>query len=139
MSTDAAIQAALYGHLLKLNLPTAMKIAPEGRNFDAKGNAYLRPTYLPAEAGAPHIAYDREEEHVGLYQIDVFWPINTGIAAPLAVADAIRTHYDRGLRFFLEGIDLRVNGVAYALPAMQETALLQIPVRVPWWACVTPA
>lgn len=139
MSVDAAIQGALYKHLKALSLPTALPIAPEGRNFDGKGKAYLRPTYLPAEATAPHIPFDGEAEHVGLYQIDVFWPINQGLTDPLAVADAIRAHYARGLRIFLDGVDLRILRQPYAMPAMQETALLQVPVRVPWWACVSAA
>lgn len=137
MSVDAAIQAALYGHLKRITLPTALPLAPEGKSFDAGGKAYLRPTYLPAEANAPHIAFDGDAEHVGLYQVSVFWPAGKGIADPLAVADAIRAHFARGTDFALDGIDLRILREPSTLPAVQEPSWLQIPVRVPWWACVT--
>lgn len=132
---DAAIQAALYGHLKALVLPTALPLAPEGRNFDGKGKAYLRPTYMPGEASAPHIPFDGDSERVGLYQIDVFWPVNQGVTDALKVADVIRAHFARGLRLPMNGIELRVLGEPYALPSMQESALLQVPVRIPWWVC----
>lgn len=136
MGVDAQIQAALYGHLKALNLPTALPIAPEGKDFDAKGKAYLRATYMPAETTGPQLSDEGDEARGGLFQIDVFWPAGEGIAKPLAVADAIQKHFHRGVRFFLEGVDLRLIEPAYALPAQQEPTLLQIPVRVRWWAAV---
>lgn len=137
MSVDAAIQAALYGHLKRITLPTALPIAPEGKSYNARGKSYLRPTYLPAEATAAQLSDKGDAEHVGFYQIDVFWKAGEGIAEPLAVADAIRAHFARGLRVFLDNVDLRVTRQPFTLPALQDEAWLQIPVRVPWWACVT--
>lgn len=139
MAGPAEIQAALYGHLKGLVLPTPLPLAPEGKNFDPKGKAYLRPTFMPAETAGAQLGDDADEAQTGLFQIDVFWPIDKGIAEPFQVAGAIARRFARGTRFFLDGIDLRIIQPASSLPAQQEAAWLMIPVRVPWSAVVIAA
>ncbi|MGY2048910.1 phage tail terminator-like protein [Methylobacterium sp. JK268] len=132
----SAIQAALYAHLKAAPLPKPMRIAPEGRNFDPNGTAYLRPTFLPAEPVGASIPFDGAVDHSGLYQIDVFWPENRGIGDPLAVVAALCTHYRPGITLAAREQRVLILRPPAVQPALQEPGWLQIPVRVTWTAYV---
>lgn len=134
MAIEVAIQAALYEHLKGTSLPTALPIAPEGKNFDPKGKAYLRPTFMPAETTSEQLADDGCNLYSGLFQIDVFWPIGKGLPEPLAVAAALAARFRRGQRIDVPDIDLRIQRPPTVLPALQEPNWFQVPVRVTWEA-----
>lgn len=136
---DAAIQAALYDHLKRLDLPKDLPIAPEGKNFDGKGKAYLRPTYLPAGTVGEYIDDDAPTTHQGVYQVDVFWPINAGVGDPLGVAAAICAHFRRGTRLDSGPVEIRLSQPPSVRPVGQEPNWLMIPVQTFWEASAPPA
>ncbi|KNY21591.1 DUF4128 domain-containing protein [Methylobacterium sp. ARG-1] len=134
MAIEVAIQAALYDHLKGTTLPTALPIAPEGKNFDPKGKAYLRPTFMPADTTSDQLADDGCNLYTGLFQIDVFWPVDKGLPEPLAVAAALTARFRRGQRIGASDLDLRIQRPPSVMPALQEASWLQVPVRVTWEA-----
>lgn len=132
MAIEVAIQAALYEHLKGTKLPVALPIAPEGRNFDPKGRAYLRPTFLPGETTSFGTESDSDTIYGGLFQIDVFWPVDRGLSEPLAVAAALAARFCRGTRLAADGLEVRIDHPASVLGAQQEPNWLHIPVRARW-------
>lgn len=107
-----------------------LDIAYPGVNYvPVTGKPYLRPSYLPAPSVSRSLSHS--DEFFGLWQIDVFWPVNKGITAPMEVASAIMAHY-RGRRLFRDGIKVEINRPPYAATPQQEPGLLQIPVTIPY-------
>ncbi|MBA9063894.1 MULTISPECIES: phage tail terminator-like protein [Methylobacterium] len=132
MGGEAAIQAALYRHLKATKLPVALPIAPEGRNFDPKGRAYLRSTFLPAETTSFGTESDGDIIYGGLFQIDVFWPVNEGLTRPLTHAAMLAARFCRGTRLTANDLEVRIDQPASVLGAQQEPNWLHIPVRARW-------
>lgn len=127
--TQDDIPNALNTLLATLSLPTAW----ENTSFDPPDTgAHLRPTYMPGETsqmGAlPAIA-----EHVGLYQVDVFGPRDSGDGFVRGVANSILALFPMGLGINANGTTVRITR-SYRGPASEEeqTGLFHIPVRIHW-------
>lgn len=59
------------------------------------GTKFWRPTHLPAHSEL--VSADALQKHQGIYQIDVFVPLNTGLAVMSADLDAIYTAFNSTL------------------------------------------
>ena len=134
MAIEVAIPPALYDHLKGTTQPTALPIAPEGKNVDPKGKAYLRPTFMPADTTGFGTESDGDNVYTGLFQIDVFWPIDKGLPEPLAVAAALAARFSRGTKLAADTFQVRIDLPASVLPSLQEASWFQIPVRARWAA-----
>ncbi len=87
MGVFTNIEAALNTKLSTLGTPPPIDW-PNTNYVPVIGTLFLRPTMLPASGALATLggAY----EHKGLYQIDIFCPINTGVATLTSWMDAIQ-------------------------------------------------
>ncbi len=64
---------------------------PNTKYVPILGTTYLRPTLLPAETILSSLA--RGQTHKGIYQVDVFVPLEKGINTLTTWLDAIESHF----------------------------------------------
>lgn len=85
------IIAAINKSLSEINgIPT---INPENKTYKPTQRvSWCRTTHLPAEPTQTTIGFDRQIRWGGLYQIDLFFPSNTGAIQP--IADAVVAHFN---------------------------------------------
>jgi hypothetical protein len=75
-----------------------------------RGTEYLRPTLLPAESTKEE--FGGKDRHIGIYQIDIFEPLDNGPKDALEMADDIREHFDDQIltessqKIYIENISL---------------------------------
>jgi hypothetical protein len=93
----------------------------------ATGTLWIRPDLLPADSALETI--QGSEEHLGVYQVSVFAPLDQGTGAALVQADAIADHFaaDRDLS------GLRIRSISVGQP-MREESWLMVPVSIEYRA-----
>jgi len=73
----------------------------------------------------------------GIYQVDIYSPQNQGSASGGAKADALRTHFYRGLRLTnSDGIVVHIASTPSIVLSAREGAFWRIQVDVPWFSYV---
>lgn len=133
MSTTLEIQAALDTQLLTVTgLPV---LQTENTRFDGSKNvpAFCRSTLLPAQTtviglGAGSAAQTQMQ---GLYQVDVFYPQDSGTTAARTLADAVVAVFPVGLRL-VEGSSTVTVEVASVMTAYSINKYYCVPVRIQW-------
>ena len=91
----AAIQSLLDAKLQQLSsLPTLQ--LENTRNVGQTGVAFSRATLLPARATQLTVGLNGRDQRTGLYQVDLFYPIDSSTAAINAMADEIIDNFPRG-------------------------------------------
>lgn len=92
----ADLQSALDARLeTVVGLPT---LQAENTLYNTKGKAltpYVRSTLLPSEAIPATLGSTGKNEYSGLYQIDLFYPLDGGKAAVNAIADLVVAAFAR--------------------------------------------
>lgn len=90
MGIYSDISNALNTRLSTLsNAPTILW--PNHKANLVPGNTYLRPTLLPAQTNIGTFA--RSQHHKGIYQVDVFVPLEKGISTINTLLDNLETHF----------------------------------------------
>jgi len=97
---------------------------------------YLRANHLPNTTSQISLGTSGQNRHIGLYQIDVLWPLNSGDTAPKEIAGAIAAHFKRGTEFTRETVLIRIPSPPSIAPALVGSASYQIPVTVSYLADV---
>ncbi|MFD2248938.1 hypothetical protein FHS82_001054 [Pseudochelatococcus lubricantis] len=135
MAAETAIAEALMGRLGAFTLAPAgpdLPIAWPGRVYKpVEDKGYLRATILRATprrltAGISLV------EHKGLFQIDMFWPINKGETEPLKVADKLAYHFRTGWADCL----VKLDDPPQIMTAWTDGAWFVVPVRIPYRAII---
>lgn len=73
-------------------------ITPENKTYKpTQRTPYIRPTILPSEPVQTTIGYDRTVRWTGLYQLDYFYPANTGAESDIAARIVEHFHTNRFL------------------------------------------
>lgn len=86
-------------------------IAWPNQNYEPViGTLYLQPSELPGTSTTA--TFDYTEQQVGVYQIDVRAPIDTGAAAALAQAEAIADHFAAQRKLTRNGTDVRIRSIS---------------------------
>lgn len=130
MSRFLEAQVALEKHLAAM--PSAPPISFENENYTPTlGTLWLRATNLPSGAEAVGIANNDSIRGAGIFQIDVFAPLEQGIGPALTVADAIAEHFSRGGRL-VQGDSIVTRGVPTIEPARTGEAWLIVSVLIPY-------
>lgn len=96
MTTYSQIYSSLQAQLLTIdNLPA--RAAPNVPFKPVLGSPFIRDTFMPVESANGTIGVNGWEIPQGLYQIDVFYPVNvsTSVELALALADTIIETYQR--------------------------------------------
>ncbi len=101
MGVFSNIQRALDKRLALLpNIPFVAW--PNTKTAPGISQTYLRPTLLPAKSTL--YTLNDENFNPGIYQIDIFTPLNLGVGAALDLADNIKSLYEQA-RTIVEGSD----------------------------------
>ena len=89
----------------------------------ATGALWIRADILPADAQLETLQYS--EEHIGVYQVSVFAPLDKGTGAAMNQADAIADHF--AAQRDLSGLRIRSISVGQPIP---EESWLNVPVSI---------
>jgi len=126
----AAVQDLLTDHLA--TVPGLPPLQEENtRNQVKSTTAFSRVTLLPASAVQLTVGQHGRDRVEGLLQVDLFHPIDTGIAAPNALADAVVAHFPRGTTL-TDGATTVHVGTVSRLTGGRIEAFYQTPVQVRW-------
>ena len=102
--------------------------------YDTKGKAltpYCRATLLPSEAQPATVGTTGKNEYFGLYQVDLFYPLDKGKAAVNAMADLVVTAFAR--QVLTTGASRQVElRAAWAEAGGQDGPYYRVPVLVRW-------
>ena len=92
MSEFLSISAALDGHLN--GMASVPPVAWSNTDYTPViGTLYLRPTLLPGDTVGATISATGTDEHIGLYQVDIFAPAGAGKNAAIVMADLIADRF----------------------------------------------
>lgn len=117
MSFFQDTHAALDTRLAALSGGTA--IAYENTSYvPVRGTPYLRPTLLMA----PSLLMDLDDLQMneGIYQIDLFYPLDDGMGTLLAKADQIYDHFKSTLKLTSNSVNVYIKQVS-RLPNSENT------------------
>jgi len=90
MGVFTNIQSALNTRLNSLSgLPTV--IWPNTRQQPVNGAAWMRPNLIPGQSVLNNV--DGIMLHRGIYQIDIFVPLQSGLATLTGYMDSVLTHF----------------------------------------------
>lgn len=128
----AVIQQLLDTHLQSLTglPPLQLENTP---NIGKATESFTRATLLPAAKVQRTVGLNGRDEIRGIYQADVFVPLNTGTATINALADDIVEWFPRGLMLASGGVVVHVQ-TASRLPGgrTQDGVFYSLPVQVRW-------
>lgn len=83
--------------------------AYENKKFTpTEGVPWARVTVLPARPSVVTLGSSGEDEHTGITQIDLFYPLDSGDGEILAMSDAIRTVFKAGTGMSYNGLSVTV-------------------------------
>ncbi|MCF3934347.1 DUF4128 domain-containing protein [Acuticoccus sp. M5D2P5] len=122
--------------VLSPTLPIAwpnVDFTPPPRTGVGKG-AYLRASHIPTTTDQITLGDSGYNRHRGIFQIDVVWPANGGLVAPMKVVDAIIAHFQRGTVLTEGGHIVRIYAPPHPGPVISSPPQIQIPVSVRYQA-----
>lgn len=94
---------------------------------------WTRFTFLPVPSIQETIGVTGRNRDLGLAQVDVFYPRDTGTAQPLATAQSILDNVPRGLTLTGTGLTVIIEA-SYLGPAQSIENYYQLPVVIRWRA-----
>lgn len=97
------------------------------KHVPVNGTSYLRPTLLPATSELYTLT--DVNRHPGLYQVDIFTPVEKGMYAGLSIADDIKTHFESNRRLSQNGDTIFIKQISLG-PAQREDAWNHISVII---------
>lgn len=107
------ISGALDTRLNLLSTANSVPVAWENKLFTpANGAVYMRQTLLPNSAEGLTVSNSSDDEHLGIYQVDVMSPIEGGKAVAINLADDIADQFKRGTILTYNGVNVVVRNVS---------------------------
>lgn len=73
----------------------------------------------------------------GIFQVNLFWPLDTGPAAATSRAALIRAKFPFASTFNAGGVTVLITGTPEVAPARVEDDLFMIPVKIPFTARIS--
>lgn len=128
----ATVQAALDAQLQTVTGLPALQL--ENTLYDTKGKAltpYCRATLLPSEAQPATVGVTGKNEYFGLYQVDLFYPLDKGKASVNAMADLVVAAFARTVLTTGTGNQVKLRA-AWAEAGGQDGQYYRVPVLVRW-------
>jgi hypothetical protein len=128
MSEFLGISAALDGHLSTMvGLPP---VAWENVAYTpVDGTLYIRPTLLAGNTSGATLSPTGTDQHVGIYQIDVFGDVDVGKNEAVVMADLIADHFKPVTEMTSGSILVRAITVSRR-QGIREGSRWKIPVEV---------
>jgi hypothetical protein len=127
-----AIQAILDTQLVTLS--TLPKLTLENIKANVDANVpFCRTSLIPAQAQVIGVGAGGWRMDQGLYQVDLFYPQNTGNLVIGAMADSVMNTFHRGTYYTSGNVAVLIDRV-YRLPAgsLVQAAFYHLPVTVSW-------
>lgn len=84
---------------------------------------WMRTTLLPANSDLFTIA--NENQHQGIYQIDLYTKLKEGTSPILSLADTIRTHFKQSPSLTSGGDTIHIQAISISSPRRDDA----------WWSC----
>lgn len=135
MTVFADISAALDARLNAMaGLPP---VAWENTGYEpTTGTLFLRPTLLPADTAGATLSDTGTDEHIGVYQVDVFAPLGEGKAEAVAMADSIAEQFKPVTELTYNSRLVRCVAVSRGVGS-RDDSWYQIPVTVSYLSYTT--
>lgn len=130
----STIHQVLNDHLQSMGGLPALQLE-NTRNVGKTGVPFCRATLITSRPSTLTVGTTGQDILRGLYQIDLFFPQDTGVSDVNALADQIIEHFPRGLMFSADGTALHVN-TTYRETGRRVDAFYQAPVVVAWTCIV---
>ena len=102
-----------------------------------KDTLYLSQHILPASTIQAGLGVNGLDEHIGIYQIDVYAPKGKGRGDAEAKADAVADHFKRGTDLVYGGTYVKLGNVSRNAGLMDEERFV-ISITINYMAHVTP-
>lgn len=130
-AVETSIQTALFARVASLVLNPVHPVAWPNVNFTAPSSKrYLRVSHLPNTTDRLYIGSREPHQHQGILQVMVVAPLNSGEAAPRAIAAAVADHFPADLRLTSGGVKVRITKRPDIASALTTDTELQIPVSI---------
>jgi hypothetical protein len=129
-TVEAKIAEALFAKLEALVFSPVLPIAWTNKAFTPPADGkWLRASDIPAST-EPYSLSGASAEIIGLLQVDVFWPLNRGLAEPKDIAGAIVAHFRPPTDLFLDdGTRVRTTRASIA-PHLIDGQNIMLPVTI---------
>lgn len=128
---DAQLATVVYPSFADIPAPD---IFPENiRAYQQGTTPFIRSTLGPAKSIISSLGINKIIKQQGLYQVDVFVPIDYSYIIGRTFADAIIAAFPPGFLTLQSGSNLIIN-TAWSGPALNDyNSFLMTPVKVDWW------
>lgn len=111
-----------------------LSTAYEGKDFTpTPGTAWAAVFNLPASTEVDSLGSGGYDKHLGIFQVDIHVPENTGTAVLLAHAQTLRTYFYAGRTVSYSGQDVRLIK-AERSTIRKESGWLRLSVSISYWA-----
>jgi hypothetical protein len=121
---------------VKLNsISPAIDTAWENKKFQPSSTdrPYQRVYLLLAEPENPTLG-DGFHRIIGILQVTLFYPLNTGSAAAATRAELIKTTFKRGTTMTAGGVVVKIDRTPEISPGRIDEDRFAIPVKIPFYA-----
>jgi hypothetical protein len=126
------LQAALHTRLS--TMPSLPDVAWPNYGFEPTlGTLWIRPTVLPADTAAATYGDSGTDEQTGVYQIDVFAPLDEGDGEVRQMADTIADRFKPTTAITYNGLTVRCISVSIEGLTREEN-WLHLPVKIKYLA-----
>lgn len=129
-----SIRAALETALATIS-PTLSTAYENAAFTPVTGTPYQRVWLMPAEPDNSEIGANYQE--MGLMQIDLHYPKDSGPAAAAARVALIRSKFKRATSFSSGGVIVTIQRTPEAIQSQEDADTYKLPVRVRWFANIT--
>lgn len=137
MSAILQISDLLFARLKALVFTPAIPIAWPNTKFTPPASLWLRPTIIPAAQNPISLNIDGTNEILGIFQIDVFSPLQSGEKGEM-IASQIAGQFRRGTKLLGSLARVEVRNVLVT-QGRSDTVNWQVPVSVSYRAFVLNA
>lgn len=126
------IRIALESRLAAMT--PALAIAPEnGSYLPVNGTPYQRINLLPANPDNPIVGPQFYRE-LGIFQVTLAYPLNTGPSAAETRAELVRTQFKRGTTLTSSGYTITIDQTPTIASGFVDGDRWVVPVSIPYWA-----
>lgn len=106
----------------------ALRVAYENAPFTpTAAETYLAPNLLPAQAESADLQ-GALTTYLGVFQVLIYAPINTGPGAAMGVADELAALFTNNLRLTVSGLTVQQITPASVAPALTDESRYVVPV-----------
>ena len=132
-----------------VSIRTALETKLATVTFTGGSTAYENAPFTPV-AGTPYQACyclfakpdnptmgDGFHRVLGIFQVNLFYPLSTGTGAPAAQAELIKTAFKRGTSLTSGSVTVHIDLTPEIGPGRVDDDRFMIPVKIPFYADIT--